>query len=112
MVLAEETKFSSRAGGVSAESSGSGRQRGMRDRKKGESDGLSPFRLLDPFVLLDHDFGDLSIQLGGWVGDVLQHAIDGALCRVVVQVQDAGGLADGLAKLEAVRNLSVCSEDE
>jgi hypothetical protein len=46
------------------------------------------------------------------MGDVLQHAVDGALCRAVVQVQHAGGFADGLAQLEPVGNLSVCSENE
>jgi hypothetical protein len=34
--------------------------------------------------------------------NVLQHAIDGALCWVVVQVQDTRSLADGLAELKPV----------
>jgi hypothetical protein len=46
------------------------------------------------------------------VRDVLQHTVDGALRWVVVQVQHAGSLADGLAELKPVGDFFAGSVNE
>ena len=97
--------------------------RQIRERYDGESGGLSPFGFVVIPVrrytgsplhrdLLRRDFRIRSAQFRYRMRDVLQHAVDGALGWVVVQVQHAGSLADGLAELESIGDLFAGSVNE
>jgi hypothetical protein len=58
------------------------------------------------------NFGIVRFQFRCRMGDVLQHAVNGAFGWIAGQVQNAGSLADGLAELEPVGDLFACGVNE